>query len=537
MLSSALLSLVLSTPDAEAGGEVSIETIEIAHHPIGLGLVFVGHDEDILSITADLESGAGDESVDLIESDAWLHGAANISALPAKEASVTVTVYDTASAALISFSGTLASDGSVSLTSDAKPDENTCTQKSDCKEESSTTAIDIEVLAAEVFLAAKGYDLALDLNGADACSIAYADIVITEGKTSTKAEFGWDDIGSVWEAELSVEHEGLIEAKVTTYDTKGKKLESSKGKLGTAWEDGGYGINTLASDDDPLTRVGFASHYGTDLFSAGHQRTDMIVVSDGWTVGNTVPATAQIELTGGETLVIPVNSYQVAAEPSTLKVGDEASYEITVEGLTALISAEEMAVAQDNPIFQSAGGPANGIGLLVQNGGDGTYSISVTTYGLDAAKLPTKADVVVTTFDKSDTKQAQFIFPVDFDQQLTAVYGIEVATSGDPIGIDLAGKISLLAAKDKKGKQKTLSKGKFYGSISRDADGDLSLAGADKDQIQAKGDILIGGEPIDFELTDTNGDGEIDAPPVVFYHNGKGTRAVATGSNGSPGLL
>ena len=54
------------------------------------------------------------------------------------------------------------------------------------------------------------------------------------------------------------------------------------------------------------------------------------------------------------------------------------------------------------------------------------------------------------------------------------------------------------------------------------------LAGADKDAVSARGDILIGGEPIGFERTDTNKDGVLTAPPaVVFLVAGtkpKGTR-------------
>ncbi len=100
--------------------------------------------------------------------------------------------------------------------------------------------------------------------------------------------------------------------------------------------------------------------------------------------------------------------------------------------------------------------------------------------------------------------------------------------------------MSLLGAADAKGNQKTVAKGDFYGSFVRTSEGELTLGGVDKNDIQARGDILIGGEPIDFELTDTNKDGVIEAPPVVFlrvYSNGKGTRAVATSGNGSPGLL
>ena len=50
-----------------------------------------------------------------------------------------------------------------------------------------------------------------------------------------------------------------------------------------------------------------------------------------------------------------------------------------------------------------------------------------------------------------------------------------------------------------------------------------------------KGDILIGGEPIDFEKQAK--DTPPSPPPVVVYKNGKDTRVAATATNGSPGLL
>ena len=102
-----------------------------------------------------------------------------------------------------------------------------------------------------------------------------------------------------------------------------------------------------------------------------------------------------------------------------------------------------------------------------------------------------------------------------FDDELTVVFSYAVSLSEDPIGLDLSGKVSLLGEANKKGKQETLSKGKFYGSVTRNEDGALGLSGADKDAVSPRGDILIGGEPIGFELTDSNKDGVITTPPAI----------------------
>lgn len=164
-------------------------------------------------------SGAGDETIPLVESDAWLHGAASLSALPKTDATLTLTLYDNASASLMSFSGTLGTDGAVSLLADAVKDTGGCTSKSGCTD-TTVEVVDIEVLAGEVFAASGGYELTVDLAGADTYDVAYATFIVTEStevttcnaekvctttgsSTSTKAEVGWDAIGAVWEGDLA----------------------------------------------------------------------------------------------------------------------------------------------------------------------------------------------------------------------------------------------------------------------------------------------------------------------------------------------
>ncbi len=525
----------------------------------------VGDDGTATSVTASVKSDAGDEDLTLVESDAYLHGAATIKTLPKTDATLTLTLYDKGSASLMSFSGTLGTDGEVTLTADETKDtggDSACALKTGCTgdtTDTSATRLDIDVLAAEVFGASGAYELGIDLAGADTYEVAYATFVVSEstevttctkGKectatgstTTTTAEVDWDEIGAVWVGELSVEPEGVINVKVTSYDAEGKKLESSKVALGVPWLDGGEGINVLGVDEDPLTTVGLLAHFGSDQFSAGHVRTDRLVVnSSGWTLGDSLPVEAEVELTDGDTIVIPVNSYQrIATTARRVKLSMDwmtASVVIEGRGILLPLSPSDLYfgnVSSMEPVC-SGGACASLVELE-----DGTYALSVSVYGTDATKLPDDLDLTVTVTDEKGNKVYSETGTVEFDDDITAVFANEITFSEDPIGLDVSGKVSLLGAADKKGNQKTLAKGKFYGSFSRDGDGDLNLAGADKGDIQSKGDILIGGEPIDFELTtDDNGDGVLNPPPVspVVFGNGSGTKNAASQTSTKPELL
>lgn len=135
------------------------------------------------------------------------------------------------------------------------------------------------------------------------------------------------------------------------------------------------------------------------------------------------------------------------------------------------------------------------------------WTLSATAYSAKSTDLPTAVKVSLTSTLKA-------AFPLETTTTLTygtradVVFANAVELSENPLGIDLAGEVSVL--------------------------------GADKDEVQPKGDILIGGEPIDFELVDIDEDGVIEGPLVVVmrvYSNGKGTRGVTTVSSGKPGLL
>jgi hypothetical protein len=521
-LSSALLTLVLP---AFAGGknEVSIETIEIAHHGIEVGLVVLTDDNDttIASMVAEVESEGGTEGVALTESNAFLAGSAALAALPKSDATLNITVYDRANLPLAAFTGTLDSQGAVSLMVPA----DSC-GKAGCE-------ADVELLSALTSPdGAGGTQLSLTLQGADTYAVAYAEIAVTEGKTTTTAEVGWGTVGSVWEGALGAEHSGLLEVRATAYDADGSKLADQKMNLGLPLHDGDRGQNTLASDDDPLTRLALLptrANFERDLVNGANAA--VVVVSEGWPVVGAMPVDAEVELTGGKTLTIPANSYQVtaAAEVSFRGSPEKEAFQVAIDGVTVKSGTD----------FTERGFCSNGTCIALAQDDSGVWTLSATAYAAKASELPTSVKVSLTSTLKAAV-------PLDasttltYSSQADVIFANAVGFGENPLGIDLAGTVSVLGAATKKGKQDTLSKGKFHGTLGVSLGGNLSLGAADKNDVQPKGDILIGGEPIDFELIDDDGDGTAEAPPVVMLltaGNGKGTRAVATTNNGTPGLL
>ncbi|MDP2313851.1 MAG: hypothetical protein Q8P41_13165 [Pseudomonadota bacterium] len=552
--SSTLLALALAAPDAHAMDTI----VKVGRRKTSVARCFLttgsSVDRTLGSITADVRSDAGSETVDLAESDAWLHGSATLPALPRTDADLVFTVYDAGNAALITFSGTLGADGTVSIADVSTDATDTCEARTGCGD-TSVVSVDLEVLAAEAFAnPAGGYALSFDLGGADTYAVAYADVRVDEGDAittctrlgctttgtvvTTTAEVAWDDVGAVWAADLALVHEGVLDVDTTLYDTSGARLETPSVTLASPWIDAGYGVNALATDGDPLTSV--ALHRGggvvtkmKDKIAAGDV---LSVFSDGWTLGDTLPAFAVIELEEGDTLTIPANSYQVATSAGVApgSLGEEAYAQVWID-----TGGDPYPVSVD---LSELGVPvcAQGMCVAIDAAEGGGYDLAVTAYSDDASTLPAGADIVVALYDEAGTKRASDAVSLTFSDEVAVLFATAVSFSADPLGVGLGGSVSLLDAPDAKGKQKTLSKGDFSGGISRDGDGDLGLGAIDRHDVESKGDILIGGEPIDFELTDTDGDGEIEAPPAILLMttgNGKGTRAVATGSNGKPGLL
>ncbi len=395
----------------------------------------------------------------------------------------------------MSFSGTLGADGAVTLTADTTKGTGggTCdaTSKTGCTvAPTSATAPDIDVLAAAVFPGDLGYDLTIDLNGADTYDIATAEFTITESNevttcttkaggctttgtsTTTTAEVVWDDIRTVWE-----------------------------------------GVNALALDEDPMTSMAMVVRIdGTDNATRTNEAGyGLAIVSDGWTT-TTAPASATIELDGGETITIPANSYQVAAsEEFTPTWGDVTEFSVTMDGnpVAARFTLTRPGVYQLDAEIDGR------FGMLTE-GDDGTWTLSATAYSERSTDLPSGTSLTITPMEKLGAyPEFSESFALTYTDEVAVVFANEVSFAGDPVGVGVSGTVSLLGVKDNSGKQKTLSKGSFYSSFVHVEGGSMIFGGADKHDIDAKGDILIGGESIDFERTDTNKDGVIDAPPVI----------------------
>mgnify|MGYP001573315527 CR=1 FL=1 len=465
---------------------------------------------EVATVELSVSSEGGDEDLVLTESDAWLHGSASLTALPTKDAALTLTLYDEGSASLMSFSGTLGADGSVTL----KADEAACEvyTKVGC---TSVSKYDVEVLAGEVYASGKGYELTLDLSGADTYEVAYATVVVSGGE---KAEVDWDAVGSVWTADSTLEHSGAIDLKAKALDSAGNTVVNVKAELAEPWVDDGEGVNALSAGSG--TSVAITSHRFTTNGFPRLRISRMTVVSDGWTT-TSYPTHAEVELAGGGTVSVPANSFLRRMHIQ--------------EGIDAVMAAElvaELELINANPLYLSIDGASpklirdnlnelaypscsSGTCVLLVEGAKG-YELAVTTYGNDPAKLPSKQSLAVVFYDAQGNKLASETLNVEFASEVTAVFSSELTIDGDPMGGDASGSVSLLGAADEKGKQATLSKGTFYGSFSRDSDGDLALAGYGTDD-WATSDTSANatiGDPVECGGEGCDGDW---APPVVLY--------------------
>jgi hypothetical protein len=164
----------------------------------------------------------------------------------------------------------------------------------------------------------------------------------------------------------------------------------------------------------------------------------------------------------------------------------------------------------------------------------GAFALSATRYGTDPDALPDAESFTLSVID--ELGEERWTVDVTYADEITAVFANEVSFAGDPVGLGLSGKVSLLGAPDRKGKQETLAKGKFYAELSRDGDGDLELGGGDKDTVVSSGNVVVSGEAIGLGDEKTG----LDAPPVIVYGvmgNGSGTKNATTTTSTRPQLL
>lgn len=563
MFFSPLLVLAFSMPDVEAANTPKVKNIRIREVVGDTGTTSY----KVISISggtdtnyehpmdARVQSDGGTEEVAFVEADAWLHGGAELKAPPSRTATATVTLYDTKNAELQTFAIALDGNGSGSASSTA------CSTKGAC--DTSTSGLDLEVLAAQVFpTLAGGYELTFDLAGADTYAVAYAKVSIADPKVTTcdkvtgctttgdgsssSAEVYWDAIGEVWEADLTLVPEGLVEVTVHEYDVAGKKTGTSKVKLsGTPhFIDDWQGETMLASDDDPLTSVTLGGCRNLPGFKGPD--CAVTVISERWTFGDTLPVSAQVEIEGGKTLTLPATAFEWQAlnGPDLLfsawetEVQDYLAKTDTVPTLDIAINGDRLYIDGSSELsLDDLSAPVCVEGTCIEliEEPEGVFSLAATAYTATSVSIP--REVVIEVSLRPGPGDGDYVatetLKVSFDEEVGVLFANGVTVAYDPTDVGYTGKVSLLGAADKKGKQKTLSKGKFHGQFTRDDAGNLRLAGADKDTLSAKGDILIGGEPIGFELTkDTDGDGVINPPPVMLMRRG-GTGTTNTANNTS----
>jgi len=530
-----VLALILAPPLASLGTAEAGVIVRLRQKPEIVSfsriVVVVDGDAKATAVNARVESDAGGEDVKLGNAGPLMHGAATIAMLPATDARITLTLQDRAGASLTSFSGTLGADGSLTLTAD-RTGGDACASKTGCEAIPATTAPDIQLRAAKFSVSTRN-DVTFQLTGADLYEIASTEVSIVESHevttcatkperrctktgstTTTAAEVVWDEIGVAWEGDLTLEHHGVVETKVTAYDAKGKKLETAKSRLGAPWLDGGEGVNALAIDKDPLTTLGLfraaPRSATTPHLEVTKNAARLAIVSQGWAAGAALPTHAEVKLTDGETITMPANSYQRRIN-DVVRFLDRVSeplvqtHRIKVDGGNVLF--EDLSLADlSSPVC------SEGFCVVVTQTQDGGYDLGLTAYGANAADLPNKLELEHTVFDKQGKELTSDRVDVKFDDEIAVVFASEVTFSEDPIGLALSGEVSLLGAPNKKNKRKTLAlgKGRFFGIFSRDGDGDLELAGADKDSTQRQTVLTAAATKLETEI-----------PAVVCYRFGE----------------
>ncbi len=535
MLASSILALSLAVPEAEAANVPKIKNVRIRETPeTGTGgvtyrvMVATGLGTIGWSHVALIHSNG---SFRLSQADAWLHGAATFTKLPSIDGTVGVILYDSAGTKLGTMSGALSAAGELELAVDASTGD--CTTRAGC---SDATALDLEAIDAAVYPSPTGgYDLGFTLAGADTYEVAYAKLALTAsdevttcdksggcsttGSTVTySAEVGWDELGEIWEAEIDVPEDAVFDAEVALYEDD-KKVETAKVELALPFGDGDGGVSAVPAEDDPLTVIALSN--GPFVKRVDKSTPVLSVVSDGWSLDDALPTHAELALDDGHTITIPANSYQVATSLIPGSIGMVVNTTIAMPLSIELVGAGTILTYDNINFYGDSSDLVCDAGVCGQlSWVDGELAVSITVFSDEPADLPRVAAVELK--HNGHTLQVE----AAFDTFVAVVFGSAIEFAEDPTGLGLTGTLSLLGEADSKGKQDTLSKGKFVASVDSDGNGGVGLASADKNTIQARGDILIGNEPFEFEKTDDNGDGWLTPPPViVLMTTGNGTRS------------
>ncbi len=548
----ATLSLALALiPSAEATYTPKIKNIRIrqttgdGNTGSYLSVLVQDLDNTVDSVVADLEK----ESLALSASDVWLHGTSALSMLPLDGDAVTLTLYDVDSVAMGVFLGTV-SEGALVLTQrDDRGDGGDCSARTGCTETGGgDSAIDAAV---SVTFADAETALWLDFSGVDLLDVASASLSVetyietdvcavvgrdgscllweTEAVTED-AVVDFDDLGYVWDGAFA-DWDGAASLKLRVEDAAGKKLEQQSLDVAPAWVDEGTGQSAVVFDNASGAVVCVCDRTPNwNAFDATAQELSALVVSDGWLLGDDLPEVASVALEGGETWELPAQSYQVTGVVALDEVfGEPLSFTIDDVEATAIVEDDAgrfWATWESLPYV-----------VIVEADADGVLWASVTAWSADPTGLPESVALASNGVPLASSLEGEEVSGVAMDSEIAVVFGIDVTLDAGAFGADILGEVVLQGAANKKGRRADVVRGSFAGQIGVDADGDVDLASIGKgDATVARGDILIGGEPIGIER-EVGGEVLPTAPPVVLYKNGIGTRNMATANTTKPGLL
>lgn len=220
------------------------------------------------------------------------------------------------------------------------------------------------------------------------------------------------------------------------------------------------------------------------------------------------------------TLELPVTSLQRAAVVPIAFTGDPSSerFKIIIDGAP---------VGLGRAIGGGRGLCTFGACFALSADDEGQWWLSVTVFDRERAALPD--EVTVRLEGAAAVRTTEASYRVDFRQAPeTFIASRAVEFTGDPRYAFLEGRLGVQREVGPRitSKIKVNALARFSGRVSPDPVHAVALAATSPVKGEtSKGDILIGGEPIDIEL-ELAPDGLPAVPPVVQLRNGTGTRAV-----------
>ena len=198
---SMLLALALSTPDAAAATDTKIKSVRVKQ-TVGEGGsvkyrlgVIVKHDDndDVANVSAELSSG---ETLTLEAEDSHLPLTGFLDALPEVASSLELDLLDADGNTLTTLAGSLTAEGELAFAAPRSGDGGDWQAHTGCDDQETSSAYDIEVLAAFIVDGDDGLLWSLVINGADAFDVAGATLVSTESFTGDPVCAIYDDGGT-----------------------------------------------------------------------------------------------------------------------------------------------------------------------------------------------------------------------------------------------------------------------------------------------------------------------------------------------------